>query len=424
MAASPQPRLLGAGEVPRRLTLPVDWGQIELQNGKGRLHETAAPGGNLRVMSCGMQPSLTGKALAGHWMVRAVAMAFVLALGIVSSAEAQLLPAPAPTPTAGITIISSDISANQAVGNLGSNFLERFTGQATNGINRIGRSNPGGGGASEAAEAPKIRAWVEGYGMASKTDAQGDFAGDRRSTYGGVAGIGATVLPGVNVGLSVDQSRSKIDVPLAFQWATLDLTQVGANFAIDKGPWTLAGAYVHGFGKINSNRDTGTGWAVANYNASLDGAIIELDYYWMKDEFRIVPKLALEYVRSQTDGFSEQGTNFFLATASGATAERARALIGAEVGRYFIVDRKILDLSAYGKFIDNFHQSFSPVTVGITGFQPVTVQGIGESRYGADAGAAASLSLSNTFRLYARYDGKFREHFESHQGTAGLEVKW
>ena len=58
------------------------------------------------------------------------------------------------------------------------------------------------------------------------------------------------------------------------------------------------------------------------------------------------------------------------------------------------------------------------------GFQPVAVQGIGESRYGADAGAAASLSLTNKFRLYARYDGKFREQFVSHQGIAGVEVRW
>ncbi|WP_291609851.1 autotransporter outer membrane beta-barrel domain-containing protein [Bradyrhizobium sp.] len=357
-------------------------------------------------------------------MVRAIAMAIALAIGAISSAEAQLVPSPSPTPTPGITIISSDISANQAVGNLGSSFLERLAGQATNGVDRIGRGNPGGGGASEATEAPKFRAWVEGYGLSSRTDAQGDFAGDRRTTWGGVAGIGATVGPGVNFGLSVDQSRSKIDVPLAFQWATLDLTQVGASFSIDKGPWTLAGAFVHGFGKVNSNRDTGAGIAVADYNAALDGGIVELDYYWMKDEFRIVPKIALEYVRSSTDAFTEQGAAFFLVTASNATAERARALIGAEVGRYFIFDRKILDLSAYGKFIDNFHQSFSTVTVSIPGFQPVSVQGIGESRYGADAGAAASLSLTNSFRLYARYDGKFREHFQSHQGLAGLEVRW
>lgn len=411
----------------RQLTLPANWGQIGGRTGGSPA--VSKPGlsrWDVEFMRCVSRPSLAGETRSGGRLVRAIALAFALAIGAMSSAEAQVppLPAPSPTPTPGIAIISSDISANQAVGNLGSSFLERFTSHATNGVNRIGRNNPGGGGASGAADAPRFRAWAEGYGMSSKTDAQGDFAGDRRTTFGGVAGIGATLVPGVSVGLSVDQSHSKIDVPLALQWATLDLTQVGANFAIDKGPWTLAGAYVHGFGKVNSNRDTGAGPAFADYSASLDGAIIELDYFWTKDAFRIVPKLALEYVRSQTGGFTERGTNFFLVTASGATAERARALIGAEVGHYFILDRKILDLSAYGKFIDNFHQSFGAVIVSIPGFQPVTVQGIGESRHGADVGAAASLSLSNTFRLYARYDGKFREHFESHQGTAGLEVKW
>jgi uncharacterized protein with beta-barrel porin domain len=355
---------------------------------------------------------------------RLVIAAVAIAMSLPSSAEAQLLPNPAPTPTPGITIVSAEVSANKTVGDLGLSFLERLGAQATNSIDRIGRNNPGGGGASQAAEAPKIRGWVEGYGISSKMDAQGDFAGDRRTTYGGVAGIGATVLPGINLGLSIDQSHSKIDVPLAFQCATLDLTQVGANFSIDKGPWTLAGAYVHGFGNVNSNRDTGAALATASYNAVLDGALVELDYYWMKDEFRIVPKLGLEYVRSHTDGFTERGTPFFLVTASSATAERARLLIGAEVGRYFILDRTVLDLSVYGKFIDNFYQAFSPVLVSLPGFQPVTVQGIGESRHGADAGAAASLNLSNSLRLYARYDGKFRENFVSHQGTAGFEVRW
>ena len=85
--------------------------------------------------------------------------------------------------------------------------------------------------------------------------------------------------------------------------------------------------------------------------------------------------------------------------------------------------RRILDLSAYGKFVDNFEQNFSSVTVSL-GPQSITVQGIGESRYGADAGASASLSLSNTARLYLNYDGKFRADLQSHQGTLGLELKW
>jgi uncharacterized protein with beta-barrel porin domain len=103
--------------------------------------------------------------------------------------------------------------------------------------------------------------------------------------------------------------------------------------------------------------------------------------------------------------------------------ERSRILLGAEIGRYWIFDQKIFDLSAYGKFIDNVSQNFGSVTVSL-GTESIAVQGISESRYGADAGASASLSLSNTARLYLNYDGKFRAALQSHQGTVGVELKW
>jgi hypothetical protein len=126
-------------------------------------------------------------------------------------------------------MINSNVSSGAAVANLGSSFLERLGNQATGGFNRVSRTNPGGGGASEAAEVPLFRAWGEAYGISATTGAQGFFVGDRRQTWGGVAGIGGRVAPGVNVGFSVDQSRTAIDVPLAFQSATLDLTQLGFN---------------------------------------------------------------------------------------------------------------------------------------------------------------------------------------------------
>src|SRR5262245_14995273 len=99
-------------------------------------------------MRCESRPSEAGETGAGRRVVRASALAGALEMGTPSAAKAQLLPAPAPTPTPRLTIISSDISAGQAVGNLGSNFLERLANQGTNGVNRIGRNNPGGGGAS------------------------------------------------------------------------------------------------------------------------------------------------------------------------------------------------------------------------------------------------------------------------------------
>jgi uncharacterized protein with beta-barrel porin domain len=378
-------------------------------------------------MCCSSRPSRAKETGTGRSLARAVAIAFILVLAVAASsrsAEAQIapLPAPSPTPTPTPTVINSDISAGAAVTNLGSSFLERLGNQATNGFGRALRNNPAGGGASEATEAPRFRSWGEAYGISASTGAQGDFVGDRRQTWGGVAGIGARIAPGVNVGFSVDQSHSKIDVPLALQSATLDLTQLGFNASVDKGPWTWAIALVHGFGKINSSRDTGFGLATAGYNAQIDGALTELSYYWSKEQSRIVPKAAFEYVRASTGSLQEFG-GLDPVMATGTTVERARFLLGAEIGHYWIFGGKILDLSAYGKLVDNVMQNFGAVTVSL-GPQSITVQGIGESRYGADAGASASLSLSNAVRLYVNYDGKYRAAMQSHQGTLGVELKW
>ena len=366
---------------------------------------------------------------AGQRLVRGLAAALLLAVAAVSQAQAQSpsptptpTPTPSPTPSPTPTVINSNFSAGSTVTNLGSNFLERLGNQATSGFGKAMRSNPGGGGASESTEAPRFRSWAEGYGLTATTGPLGYFVGDRRRTYGGVVGVGARVASGVNVGFSVDQSHTAIDIPLALQSATLDLTQFGFNASVDKGPWTWAVALVHGFGQVNSSRDTGFGFATAGYNARLGGALTELSYYWSSDQSRIVPKVAFEYVRASTGSLQETG-GLDPVMATGATAERARILIGAEVGRYWIFDQKIFDVSAYGKFVDNVAQNFNSVTVSL-GAQSVVVQGIGESRYGADAGASASLSLSNTARLYLNYDAKYRAAMRSHQGTLGLELKW
>jgi uncharacterized protein with beta-barrel porin domain len=355
-----------------------------------------------------------------------------LMLAIASSAHAQTRPPepppppppppPVPIPAPVPTDINSNVAAGAALTNLGSNFLERLGSQATSGFGNALRNNPAGGGASESTELPRFRTWGEAYGISARTAAIGDFVGDRRTTWGGVAGFGARLAPGVNVGFSVDQSHSAIDIPLALQSATLDLTQLGFNASVDKGPWTWAIALVHGFGNVGSSRDTGLGLASASYNARIDGGLTELSYYWTIDQSRIVPKAAFEYVRATTGSLQEAGgLDPVIATA--ATAERARLLVGAEIGRYWIFDQKILDLSAYGKFVDNVVQNFSDVTVSL-GTQSIIVQVIGESRYGADAGASASLSLTNTARVYLNYDGKFRAALQSHQGTVGVEFKW
>lgn len=394
-------------------------------------------------MRCALQPSGLRQAIGldrVRRIVTAIAMAFAVVVMMPATSGFAQSPRPTPTPTPlasptptptpsptatptpSPTATNYDQSAGNSALNLGSNFLERLGNQASSGVDRVSRTNPGGGGASESAEDPRYRTWYEGYGVSVRTDPQGDFVGDKRKTFGGVAGFGARVAPGVNLGFSVDQSHTDIDVPLALQSATLDLTQIGFSGSFDKGPWTWAFAVVHGFGKVHSSRDTGFGLATAGYRAAVDGALTEISYYWTKDQMRIVPKGALEYVRATGAAFQEAGGLDPLNVGS-STIARARVMIGAEIGRYFIFDQKILDLSAYGKFVDNFYQDLGSVQVSL-GTQNIIVPGIGESRYGMDVGASASLSLTNAARLYVNYDGKFRNELTSHQGTVGFEYRW
>jgi len=343
-------------------------------------------------------------------------VAGLTALCAASSASAQFVPPPVPH----VTDNNSQLSVNASQLDIGSSFLQRLGREATYGY--AARDNSGGGGASQSTAEPLYRTWAETYGIRARTAAQGTFVGDKRGTLGVVGGIGATVAPGLNVGFSADQSQTWIDVPLALQTATLGMTQLGINASYSNGPWTVAMVAVHGFAQISSNRTTLLGGAHANYRGSIDGVLGELNYTYSFSQSRIVPKLALEYVSARTDRFSEAGGLNPVTVADGH-GERARVLAGAEIGHYWIIGQQAIDVSAYGKFVDNFVQNMGAVQVSL-GNNAISVQGIRESRNGADAGAAASWILSNAARLYANYDGRFRDGYQAHQGTLGVELRW
>src|SRR5256885_14502132 len=89
---------------------------------------------------------------------------------------------------------------------VGSQFLQRFNAEYSFRTAASAANDPQGGGAEPSAE-QRYRAWFEGYGLRSHTDARGDFTGDSRKTYGGVAGGGAPLPPGPHLGASVAQNH-------------------------------------------------------------------------------------------------------------------------------------------------------------------------------------------------------------------------
>lgn len=291
--------------------------------------------------------------------------------------------------------------------------------------------SPSGGGADldgaqsgTALTNDRYRAWFEAYGVRSQMDPRGDFGGDKRRILGGVAGLGMILTPGVSIGLSIDQSRSDVDIIQFVQSSTIDLTQIGGNLAFESGPWVLGVAAIHGFGDVDAQRGTNAP-SVASYDTRLWGALVELSYLWNSGNWRVVPKIGMDWARTTSDAFVESGGPQPV-SGTEQIAERTRIFGGAEVGYTWLAGQALMDLSVYGRGVEIVSLNAGGLTVNtLSGLNtPRFIAGVSEDRTGFDAGAAFSIRFSPRARFYAVYDARFRGNFEAHAGTLGLEFRW
>jgi uncharacterized protein with beta-barrel porin domain len=320
---------------------------------------------------------------------------------------------PQPPPSSGFI----DISASEAVFDLGTRFLRRLANSYAG-----GGTNPQGGGGPNVPTPQRYRAWTEGYGLTARTGAQDTFTGDKRSTGGLIGGIGAALAPELNVGFSVDQGWTKIDVQTLPQSARVDLTQIGGNAAYEIGNWTMAAALIYGFGTVSTSRFEFSRESSASYAAKMWGVLAELSYLHSIGSARIVPKVGFDWTQVETDAFLETGGILPVAGAATRT-ERARVSGGAELGYSWQNGQTLYDFSAYARLIGILSQDIGALQVSSAGLA-TAVQGIRENSPQVDTGASATVRLSPQLRVYGVYDAKFRSGYESHGGTLGAEFRW
>ena len=317
-------------------------------------------------------------------------------------------------------------AAQSGLFDLGTKFLTRLGNEGSQGFGSAkapGNSAAGGGAPGDSTE-QRFRTWAEAYGWRIRTRDSGGTPGDVRDNYGGVAGFGVTVAPGVSLGFAVDQGKTTIDMSAASQSGGITLTQLGANATVELDAWTVGLAAIHGFGRISSQRTAPLGGtSMASYDARLWGAVGEVSRTWTFGDWRVVPKVGMDWMRTDTDAFVETG-GFDPAAASAVTGRRLRAFGGFELGRTWFTELAAYDLAGYARAVDILSENRGSMLVTSAFSTPRSIVGIAESRLGVDAGLSASARLSQALRLYAIYDGRFRTNMVSHGGTLGVEFKW
>jgi len=138
-----------------------------------------------------------------------------------------------------------------------------------------------------------------------------------------------------------------------------------------------------------------------------------------------VPKIGIDWTRIEIDPFTESGGAIpIIATAQ--NTERVRGFAGAEIGYSWLVNKTIFDIAGYARVVDIFSQDVDSVLASAANGAalPRLVPGVLDDRFEFDAGASTSVKISDALRLYALYDGRFRDGFTAHAGTIGLEYRW
>jgi uncharacterized protein with beta-barrel porin domain len=277
-----------------------------------------------------------------------------------------------------------------------------------------------------AADEPRYRGWAEGYGLWSRTSAQGPIPGDDRRMYGLAGGFGVKVSPGVTLGFGVDQGWSNIDLGAVSESARINLTQFGVNAGLRSGPWLANLAAIYGTGNADPSHGNAAlgGVSTSSYGVSIWGVLAEAGYRLRYGEWRVVPKAGFDWTRVQTGAFTEIGGLALM--ANNYAADRTRGFVGVEVGRRWPVNTAMLDISAYVRAVDvlSGRDRLLPVAFVALPGVPLTITGTREGQYGADAGARATLDITPKVKLYAAYDGRFRDGFEAHAITGGVLAKW
>ena len=271
----------------------------------------------------------------------------------------------------------------------------------------------------------RYRTWFEGYGINTTTDAQGSFLGDRRKMYGGLAGAGVTVTPGVTFGLSVDRNTTDADLPGAS--GRIDMTQIGAHRLVRERPMD---ARRHGHSRLRRRElqplrqrrhvDRGLPRPALGHDGRAQLLRRPAQQLALRPQahLRLAP---LHHRRLRRDRRHQSAFGLLGDRHADPDAGRRR-----DRAHSWLVGRQIFDFAVYGRLVDNLAQNIGDLIINDTTVvtTPQLVTGVRESTLGADAGATFSVKVSQVARLYAVYDGRFRSNLTSHAGTVGAEFRW
>ena len=290
------------------------------------------------------------------------------------------------------------------------------------------------------ATAPKVSAWMQGFGGAGSIDRSASVGSSRvdMTAGGGATGVDVRLDPKTLIGFTMGTTAAGYSLTDLQSYGTAQSIVLGLYGSYMTGPAYVDGALGYGFGSFTTNRMVGTGSISEQINAAFNGSQyggnIEGGWRFAFGENVIAPYGGLTVQALQQSGYTETSRNvstggpgMLALTVQPQTTTSVRSTLGMQFVTAIHANddnviRPWLKLGWAHEF--NTNRSATATLSTVLPGAPFTVTGAEPLADALIVRAGFDLDLGGMVRLYGQFDGDFSGNARSYAGTGGVRLVW
>ena len=290
------------------------------------------------------------------------------------------------------------------------------------------------------AAAPKVSAWMQGFGGAGSVDRSATVGSSRvdMTAGGGATGVDVRLDPKTLIGFTMGTTTAGYSLTDLQSYGTAQSIVLGLYGSYTTGPAYVDGALGYGFGSFTTNRMVGTGSISEQINAGFSGSQyggnIEGGWRFAFGENVIAPYGGLTVQALQQNGYTETSRNvstggpgLLALTVQPQTTTSVRSTLGMQFVTAIHANddnvvRPWLKLGWAHEF--NTNRSATATLSTVLPGAPFTVTGAQPLADALIVRTGFDVDLGGMVRLYGQFDGDFSSNARSYAGTGGIRLVW
>jgi uncharacterized protein with beta-barrel porin domain len=275
-------------------------------------------------------------------------------------------------------------------------------------------------------------AWGRAFENEINVDSDADASGYDHDSQGGIVGVDYATSPNTTVGASVAYATSDMWFDATPDTADIESWQVNlfgshgfGRFYVD-GQATYAQHDIGTLRSIDLPAPAGSALATASYEASSWSVNGELGAIWRLGRVNMQPSLAVAYVDTSADGFTETSTAGYALNVSGADGESLSTTLALRASGQWMMaktpvvpDFKIGWRHEYLDDVSSFGASFID--------DPAVSMSIVSSKIQADSlviSSGATFGVTKNFEIFFDVNGQYNADASATNASGGLRVTW